>query len=312
MLPAGLLIGRYAYRSIISFPKSLLVPTIAFLTVVGSFAIHSNAHDVQLMFVLGVIAWVLNRYGFQPSPIVLGLVLGQIAEQGFVQTWLIGNATGNLAGMYFGRPISIGIIAAAALTLCYPFYAEWRARKNRTAPLTEIAADAEAHPVAIADTGAAAATAAPARQRDIGALTMGAIFIVIGIAALMDTADMSPMGSVFPRAISTLLIVFSAVMVALALLGGGVRSPAPEPSEAARRRIWLGVIFGVWVFAIPVIGFATSGLIAFIAMMFVAEHEPQPAAVWLRRALIGLAVVAAFWLIMSQVLLLRMPAAWLF
>ncbi|MFD1796432.1 C4-dicarboxylate ABC transporter permease [Paracoccus aurantiacus] len=307
MLPAGLLIGRYAYRSIISFPKSLLVPTIAFLTVVGSFAIHSNVHDVQVMFVLGVIGWILNRYGFQPSPIVLGLVLGQIAEQGFVQSWLIGSSTGNLAGMYFGRPISIAIIAAAALTLCYPFYAEWRARRRNSEPLTEIATEAEAHPTAPAATGAPQAS-----TRDTGAMICAAIFVVIGAIALMDTADMSAMGAVFPRAISILLIGFSLVMIGLALTGRGVRAPAPEPAEASRKRIALGVAFAAWVFAIPVLGFGASSLIAFLVIMFIAEHEPQPNAVWLRRIVIAIAIVALFWLLMAKGLLLRMPDGLLF
>jgi putative tricarboxylic transport membrane protein len=94
MLPVGLVMGRYAYKSIVHIPKSLLVPTVAFLTVLGSFAIHSNPGDTQMMVLLGIAAWVLQRYGFAPSPIVLGLVLGQIAEQGFVQTYMIGSATG--------------------------------------------------------------------------------------------------------------------------------------------------------------------------------------------------------------------------
>ena len=38
-----------------------------------------------IMIILGVIGWILNRYGFSPSPIVLGLILGSIAEQGFLQ-----------------------------------------------------------------------------------------------------------------------------------------------------------------------------------------------------------------------------------
>jgi len=307
MLPAGLLIGRYAYRSIISFPKSLLVPTIAFLTVVGSFAIHSNVHDVQMMFVLGVIGWVLNRYGFQPSPIVLGLVLGQIAEQGFVQTWLIGSSTGNLTGMYFGRPISIGIIAAALLTLCYPFYADWRAKRRKTEPLTEIAAEAEAHPASLGQ-----AQPQAANLRDIAAMVFGALFILIGALVLLDTRNMSPMGSVFPRAISILLIALSLFMVALAFTGRGVRAPQAEPADASHRRILLGVIFGLWVFAIPFLGFGLSGLAAFLAIMFVAEYENQPTAVWMRRGLVALATVGFFWLIMSRVLLLRMPAGLLF
>ncbi|HEX2021054.1 MAG TPA: tripartite tricarboxylate transporter permease [Aurantimonas sp.] len=136
MLPVGLLIGRYAYKSIVAIPKGALVPTIAFMTVVGSFAIHNNLNDVAVMLGLGVIGWLLNRTGYSPSPIVLGLVLGQIAEQGFVQSYLIGNAQGNVLGMFFGRPISMAIVAFAALTLFYPMIAGLigarRARRSQT------------------------------------------------------------------------------------------------------------------------------------------------------------------------------------
>lgn len=307
MLPAGLLIGRYAYRSIITFPKSLLVPTIAFLTVVGSFAIHSNVQDVQMMFVLGVIAWILDRYGFQPSPIVLGLVLGQIAEQGFVQTWLIGNATGNIFGMYFGRPISIAIIAAALLALCYPFYAEWRAKRRHAQPLTELASEAEAHPVApLGEKGPIA------RGRDVGGMSLAVVFIAVGLLALLDTSRMSMMGSVFPRAISILLVLLSLALVVLSFLGRSVRAPEPEPGAASRRRVALAAIFGVWVFAIPLVGFAVSSLLAFLSMMVLAEFDRQPGAAWARRGLVAVATVMVFWLLMSEVLLLRVPGGWLF
>ena len=135
MLPIGLLIGRYAYSSIIAIPKSALVPTIAFLTIVGSFSIHNNFNDVAIMLALGVVGWLLNRAGYAPSPIVLGLVLGQIAEQGFVQSYLIGNAQKDVWGMFFGRPISLAIIAFSVLTLFYPLVAA-RLKARRAAAAT--------------------------------------------------------------------------------------------------------------------------------------------------------------------------------
>lgn len=120
MLPTGLLIGRYAYSSIVALPKAALAPGVAFMTVIGSFSIQNSLDDTAIMLTLGVVGWVLNRYGFKPSPIVLGLVLGQIAEQGFVQAYLIGNATGNVTGMFFGRPISLAIIAFILVSLLWP------------------------------------------------------------------------------------------------------------------------------------------------------------------------------------------------
>lgn len=120
MLPAGLIIGRYAYKSIITIPKAMLVPTVAFMTMIGTYAIRNSISDVVIMIVLGVVGWFLNRFGFSPSPIVLGLILGRIAEQGFVQAWTIGAATEDLTGMFFGRPISLVIIAFTLLSLFYP------------------------------------------------------------------------------------------------------------------------------------------------------------------------------------------------
>lgn len=120
MLPTGLLIGRYAYRFIITVPKAVLVPTVAFMTIIGTYAIRNNMSDVVIMIILGAIGWVLDRYGFKPSPIVLGLILSRIAEQGFVQGWTIGGAAGNIPAEFFARPIAMGIIAFIGVSLFYP------------------------------------------------------------------------------------------------------------------------------------------------------------------------------------------------
>jgi putative tricarboxylic transport membrane protein len=132
MLPAGLVIGRYAYKTIVTVPKAMLVPTVAFMTLIGTYSIRNSVSDVIIMITLGVVGWILNRVGFSPSPIVLGLILGRIAEQGFVQAWTIGAATENLTGMFFGRPISLGIIAFIALSLFYPLVrARWVGRRRK-------------------------------------------------------------------------------------------------------------------------------------------------------------------------------------
>ena len=123
MLPIGLFLGRYAFKAFVAIPKAVLVPSILLMTILGTYAINNNLTEVFIMLALGVVGWVLGRAGFTPAPIVLGVVLGRIAEQGFVQAWLIGSATNNLWGMYFGRPISLVIIGLIILSLGYPLVA---------------------------------------------------------------------------------------------------------------------------------------------------------------------------------------------
>lgn len=315
MLPMGLLIGRYAYRSVVAFPKAMLVPTVALLTVIGSFAIHSNPEDTRIMFGLGVIAWVLNRYGFAPSPIVLGLVLGQIAEQGFVQSYLIGNATNDVLGMFFGRPISIGILAAAVLTLGYPFWAEWRATRRSRAPLTEMAyvagetPGASGHPHPMPQD----APRGP-RRTDTGGVVLAAIFSVIALGAFWLARDMSAMGAVFPSTISAVLAALSLGLIVLALTG----RVWPATAETAQgpvsnqRRVGLVIAFGLWVWLMPVLGFAISGFIAFVVLAALGEHDAVPVRSWIIRVALAALIVGAFWWLMADVLLLRMPRGLLF
>jgi putative tricarboxylic transport membrane protein len=134
MLPIGLLIGRYAFKSIVTFPKAVLVPIVAFMTIIGTFAIRNSMSDVVIMIALGVIGWFLNRLGFKPSPIVLGLILGPIAEQGFVQGWMMGSAIGNPLAIFLSGPLAITIVVLIVFSLCYPLIACALRRRNNNGP----------------------------------------------------------------------------------------------------------------------------------------------------------------------------------
>ncbi|KEO60025.1 tripartite tricarboxylate transporter permease [Thioclava indica] len=298
MLPVGLLIGRYAYSTIVKVPKAVLAPTVALLTIIGSFAIHSNVDDAQLMVGLGILSWILNRYGFQPSPIVLGLVLGSIAEQGFVQTYLIGNASGRMTEMFFMRPISIGIICAALLTLGFPFWADWKAKRRRQ--LGQIAEP-------IADDGTEITP--EHKQRDLPEIGFAILFIILGIGIYLGASGMSALGSVFPKTIAAVLIAFSALLIAMNLrrpAGGSFK--LANLNAGAMRRISLGVVLLAWVFLMPVIGFLVTSMIAFVAIMIVADYDRPPAKTWAIWIVSGLLICTGFWWLMANVLLLRMPA----
>lgn len=302
MLPVGLLIGRYAYGFIIKVPKAVLAPTVALLTIIGSFAIHSNVDDAQLMVVLGLIAWILNRYGFQPSPIVLGLVLGSIAEQGFVQTWLIGNATGHLPEMFFNRPISIGIIVAAAVTIVFPLWSDWKATRRKTGETTKIAVEGILQEIPRA-----------AKSRDNAGMVFATAFIALGALILTGAQDLSPLGAVFPKTIGSVLIACSALLIVLNLRRPrGEKSPKFGLDSGLKHRLALGGVMIAWVFLMPEIGFLVTSCAAFLAIMIIADYDRPPAKTWVIWSLSGALICLGFWWLMANILLLRMPIGILF
>lgn len=67
---------------VLMVPKSIIVPIIFVLCVVGSFAIASRLFDVWVMLGFGVLGYVLRRLDYPVAPLVLGMVLGDLMEKG--------------------------------------------------------------------------------------------------------------------------------------------------------------------------------------------------------------------------------------
>jgi len=75
MIPVGLLGGRLIYRVIVKTPHYLLVPSIALVTILGTYALRNSLSDVVIMLLLGTAGFVLKELGVDSAPIVLGLIL---------------------------------------------------------------------------------------------------------------------------------------------------------------------------------------------------------------------------------------------
>ncbi|MEP7282688.1 MAG: tripartite tricarboxylate transporter permease [Rubrivivax sp.] len=295
MLPVGLLIGRFAFQSILAIPKAVLVPAVALLTVLGSYSVHNNVQEVQQMAVLGVAAWGLSRFGFTASPIVLGLILGSIAERGFVQGNLIGGARGSVPAEFFGRPISIAIIAFIALGLLWPWWQQRRQRRGEPAvpPPPE-----SATPVT---TALVTPSPAPDRAGAAGVVLM----MGIGAAALTFSSEFSDLGSVFPRAIGTLLIVLGALYLLRVWRGLTARGEALEGSTP--RRIAVAAVMLGWAFALPWLGFLGSGAVAFALLLLVAHHGRWTPRRALLYALVGSVLLGALYALFKLALKVPLP-----
>jgi TctA family transporter len=112
MLPLGWAAIKAA-RQILRTPRNLLLPVILVFCIVGSFAMTNSLYGVVLMLVMGVFGWFLEEHGIPVAPLILGLVLGEMLEQTFVQSMI--KADGAVLD-FFSRPIA-GTLGAATILI---------------------------------------------------------------------------------------------------------------------------------------------------------------------------------------------------
>ena len=131
ILPVGIFSGRWITRLVTRLPVTLLAPLVFFLSVIGSYAINRNIFDVYVMLFFGFVGYVGRKMNFAPGPIVLGLILGSICEQGLVQSILMGRAAGSILAMFFTRPLAIILIALTLVSALWPLLAGGLKRRRQ-------------------------------------------------------------------------------------------------------------------------------------------------------------------------------------
>jgi putative tricarboxylic transport membrane protein len=101
----------------LKMPFTILAPTIFVLSLVGGYAPTEDMHDVWLMLLFGVGAYLLRKLDYPMAPAVLAIVLGPIAEPKLRQALLI---SGGDATVFLTRPIAGPITALAIVLLLLP------------------------------------------------------------------------------------------------------------------------------------------------------------------------------------------------
>ena len=126
-LVLGLYLAPY-FAKVTSTPNALLIPGIAILSVIGSYAINNNMFDVWLMIGFGICGYFLEKGGFSTGALVLGLILGPIAELGFGQSLIM--AAGSPM-IFFERPLCILLWVITLLLMIPAFAGNFKKAKNR-------------------------------------------------------------------------------------------------------------------------------------------------------------------------------------
>ena len=80
--------------------------------------------------------YFLEKFGFSAAPLVLGLILGPIAEANFTQGSMIANAMDGVVPYFFTGTLNLFLIALVIASVAYSFWASTIVAK-RSAPIME-------------------------------------------------------------------------------------------------------------------------------------------------------------------------------
>ena len=76
------------FAAILRIPFSIIAPVIVVICAIGAYTVHNSMFDVVMMLVFGVVGYVFKKCDYPLAPLVLAIVLGDMAEEAFRQSML--------------------------------------------------------------------------------------------------------------------------------------------------------------------------------------------------------------------------------
>jgi putative tricarboxylic transport membrane protein len=126
------LVGLFV--NVLRIPYAYLYPLVIMFCIIGVYEVSHSIVDVWIMLIMGVVGYGLRKFGLDPAPLVLGLVIAPTFEMSLRQSLIMSNGNWTI---FFQRPIALvllvvcaGLLALAALSLV-------RSRKDWRAKLAE-------------------------------------------------------------------------------------------------------------------------------------------------------------------------------
>lgn len=122
------LAGTKIFPKLLNIPENILMPIIVVLCILGSYAISNSMFDVIVMFVFGLLGYILLKFEIPLAPLLLALILAPILEKNFMRSILISNGDFSI---FFTRPISLTVILVTLLVIIFIILGEVRKRNKK-------------------------------------------------------------------------------------------------------------------------------------------------------------------------------------
>jgi putative tricarboxylic transport membrane protein len=112
----------------LKIPEPLLYGGILVFATIGTYGISQSAVDLVLLYMMGVMGLFMRVFDFPTAPVIIGMILGPLAEQEFRRAMTI--SQGDLL-IFVQKPLSLTLLLVAAAAVLGP--AVWRAARERRA-----------------------------------------------------------------------------------------------------------------------------------------------------------------------------------
>ena len=111
---------------LLKIPKAHLYAGIMIFATVGVYGMRQSAFDLYLMLGLGLVGVVMRRYDFPTAPVIVGLILGPVAEAQMRNALSIGQGSWSV---FAERPMSLTLLTVVFLVLVTPRVLAWHRRR---------------------------------------------------------------------------------------------------------------------------------------------------------------------------------------
>lgn len=145
MVVIGLYLARVT-RAVARVPKRFMAVAVLILAVYGTYSIRNSFDDVIVMVGLGVLVYFTAKVGITAGAMVLGLILGPIAEINWDQGRLIGQATDGVMPYFFTGTLNMIIIALCVFSVLFSVGTAVVDQRRKRNPEPAVRDKAASHP----------------------------------------------------------------------------------------------------------------------------------------------------------------------
>ena len=112
---------------ILRIPQTILLPVIASLCIIGAFSNSNNLFDVLIAIIFGIIGFGMKKFGYPGAPLVLGIVLGPLAESNLNRALIL---SGNSWMTFITHPISCVFLILSVVIIVFSIVRNIREKNN--------------------------------------------------------------------------------------------------------------------------------------------------------------------------------------